>query len=397
MSTKIRTAPRLRLLDLIRGFGLFGIFVVNLPFMANTIYHEPQLASLGWIDRFVTLLVSALFQLKFYLLFSFVFGYSFGLQIESEREEPSKIQAFRRRLTGLFAFGLLDGVFLFVGDILTSYALLGVLLLKVRWSPPRRLWRMGLGAFLLAILIYGCAIVAMGGDDLSPSKEILEQATKAYAGSFWQGAIQRAGDLLLVLPFLAITNWLPAFGMFCWGLAAAKTGAFEDISEFLSRHGSRARMCLAIGLPANLLFAFAVTDRSVGIWVGFFSIALSPASAVCLSFAYLYGLAWLHFRWPAHTAPLESAGRLSLSNYFCQNLFGCFLFCGWGLGQLGRFGPAHLFLIAAGWFLVQGIVSVYYPRWFLLGPDEWLLRSFSKGQWQPFRRIRAAVPASGHH
>jgi uncharacterized membrane protein YeiB len=67
------------------------------------------------------------------------------------------------------------------------------------------------------------------------------------------------------------------------------------------------------------------------------------------------------------------------------------------LGQLGRFGPAHLFLIAAGWFLVQGIVSVYYRRWFLLGPDEWLLRSFSKGRWQPFRRIRAAVPASGHH
>jgi uncharacterized protein len=395
LSTRLGTAPRLRLLDLIRGFGLFGIFVVNLPFMANTIYHEPQLASLGLIDRFVTLLVSALFQLKFYLLFSFVFGYSFGLQIESEREEPSKIHAFRRRLAGLFAFGLLDSVFLFVGDILTSYALLGVLLLKVRQSPPRRLWRMGLGAVLLAILVYGGAVFAMGGEDLSPSKEVLEHATKAYSGSFWRGAMQRAGDLLLVLPFLAITNWLPAFGMFCWGLAAAKTGTFEDISEFLSQQRSRALLCLAVGLPANLLFAFAVTDQPVSIW-GFFSIALSPASAVCLSFAYLYGLAWVHFRWPARTAPLESAGRLSLSNYLGQNLSGCFLFCGWGLGQLGRFGPTQLFLIAAGWFLMQLIVSIYYSRWFLLGPDEWVLRSFSRGRWQPFRRIRAGVPAIGH-
>lgn len=360
---------------MIRGFGLFGIFVVNLPFMANTIYHDPQ-------TSLTTLLVSALFQLKFYLLFSFVFGYSFGLQLQ----DPSKIQTFRRRLSGLFAFGLIDSLFLFVGDILTSYSLLGLLLLKFRQASPRKLWRMGIAMLMLAIIIYSTALGLLGNEDLSFSRTLLEQATSAYLGSFGQSTIQRAGDLLLVLPFLAITNWLPAFGMFCWGLAAAKTSALEDITEFVRQHKSIACLCLAVGLPANLLFAIALGDQPQSLWLRYLSLALSPASAACLSFAYLYGLAWLHLHWPASAKPLEVAGRLSLTNYVAQNLFGSFLFCGWGLGQLGRFSPAQLFGIAAAWFVAQLIFSKFYLRWFLIGPDEWLLRSFSKRKWQPFLR-----------
>jgi uncharacterized protein len=382
-------------LDLIRGFGLLGIFVVNLPFMANTIHQEVRLASLDSVDRFVTLLVAALFQLKFYLLFSFVFGYSFGLQIDSEREDPAKLHAFRRRLAGLFVFGLVDGVFLFVGDILTSYALLGVLLLQVRHSPPRILWRIGMGALVLAIFAYGGAFPILDAGEVPVSTEALEEARRGYLGSFWRGAMQRYSDLQLVVPFLAVTNWLPAFGMFCWGLAAAKTGTFQDVAQFVREHRNRAVWCLAVGLPGNLLFAVASSDPSLSVGVRFLAIALSPAFAVCLAFAYLCGLASVHVRWPAMGTPIESAGRLSLSNYVGQNLFGCFLFCGWGLGQLGSFGPARLFLIAAGWFLVQLVVSVSYPRWFLLGPDEWLLRSFSRGRWQPFRRRPTGTSASG--
>lgn len=361
---------------MIRGFGLFGILVVNLPFMANTVYHDPQPSSL-------TLLISALFQLKFYLLFSFVFGYSFGLQLQ----DPAKTQGLRRRLAGFFAFGLIDSLFLFVGDILTSYSLLGLLLLKFRHESPRKLWRMGIATLTLAVLVYGIAIGILGFEDLAASNIDLDQAKTGYLGSFGQGAIQRAGDLLLVLPFLAITNWLPAFGIFCWSLAAAKTGALEDISVFTRQHKITAWLCLTFGLPANVLFAFALSGQPESLWLRYLSVALSPASAVSLSFAYLYGLAWLHLRWPANGAPLELAGRLSLTNYLSQNLFGCFLFCGWGLGQLGRFGPAQLFCIAAAWFFVQLIFSKLYLRWFIIGPDEWLLRSVSKREWQPLLRV----------
>lgn len=378
------SSVRLRVIDLIRGCALFGIFVVNLPFMANTIYEADRGTGTS-VDAAVRFMVSALFQLKFYLLFSFVFGLSFGMQLN--RARPAPMAYSYRRLAGLAILGLIDGAFLFVGDILLSYGLLAFILLWIRQWPAQRLWRLGVFLGASAVLVYALALVGMNAIDPGVSETTKQAAREAYLGSFWEGAVQRARDLTYVIPFLMGANWLSIVAMFAWGLAAAKTGLFEDSASFLVRNRHMAATGLALGLPTNLIFGAAAMDLLPATdWPGFLALVLSPVASILLSFSYLYGLVWLHRRYGARLSVLEAAGRLSLSNYLGQAVFAGFVFNGWGLGQLGRWDAAGLLLLAAGWFVVQATASAWYLRRFVMGPDEWLLRSFSKWQWQPFRR-----------
>lgn len=132
---------RLAQVDALRGFALLGILVVNIGYMAST-YHGSGLEDPGFaspLDGAVRWFVTVFFEAKFFLLFSFLFGYSFTLQLDSaERSGARFAPRFLRRLAGLFVLGALHAVLLFPGDILTMYAVLGLILLAARRPGPAR-------------------------------------------------------------------------------------------------------------------------------------------------------------------------------------------------------------------------------------------------------------------
>ena len=113
--------------DQLRGFALLGIIVVNMPFLAvsNIGVWELQLSNLS--DKVVAFLIVALAQGKFYLLFAFLFGYSLTLILKSR--STNSINRYLRRLIGLALLGAGHAYLFFIGDILMSYALLGLVLL----------------------------------------------------------------------------------------------------------------------------------------------------------------------------------------------------------------------------------------------------------------------------
>ena len=114
--------------DLVRAFALFGICVVNVGVMAwpmASMYHYPG-GLTGPIDEAAFFAISALFLFKSYSLFSLMFGVSFAYQMESAaRRGVGFAGRYWRRIVGLLAFGILNIVCLFVGDILVMYAVLG--------------------------------------------------------------------------------------------------------------------------------------------------------------------------------------------------------------------------------------------------------------------------------
>lgn len=152
--------PRLAHVDALRGFALFGILVVNIgvfasPFYANGItdpaFSRPWDLAMRW-------LVAWLFETKFYLLFSFLFGYSFTLQMSAaERGGAAFGPRFLRRLLGLALLGLAHAVLFYQGDILLTYAALGVVLMACRRMDPgralrRALWLIGLVSLAWTLL-----------------------------------------------------------------------------------------------------------------------------------------------------------------------------------------------------------------------------------------------------
>lgn len=120
---------RIALLDALRGLALVGILAVNMEYFSQSIHDgwlQPELRD--WPDLVARWLVTAFFQLKAYLLFALLFGYGIGMQTRDRgRERIASARArHRRRMGVLAAIGVAHATLLFSGDILVTYALLGL-------------------------------------------------------------------------------------------------------------------------------------------------------------------------------------------------------------------------------------------------------------------------------
>ncbi|MBT1065551.1 DUF418 domain-containing protein [Bowmanella sp. Y26] len=131
----VADAQRLVILDILRGFALWGILLMNIEWFNRPIseigqWDESQQGlslAAGW---FVRLFIEG----KFYTLFSLLFGMGFAIMLRHGKATGRDYFAwFSRRLTVLFLFGLLHLVFLWSGDILHSYAMAGFILLGMVW------------------------------------------------------------------------------------------------------------------------------------------------------------------------------------------------------------------------------------------------------------------------
>src|SRR5699024_4636079 len=107
------------------------------------------------IDAVVRFLVAALFSMKFYLLFSFLFGYSFVLQMDAAaRAGAAFVPRMLRRSLGLFVLGAGHIVLLYSGDVLTTYAVICLVLLAMHRVRDRT-------ALLTSAIIYAVVTLSL--------------------------------------------------------------------------------------------------------------------------------------------------------------------------------------------------------------------------------------------
>jgi uncharacterized protein len=83
---------------------------------------------------------------------------------------------------------------------------------------------------------------------------------------------------------------------------------------------------------------------------------------------------------------LLAAGRMALSNYLMQSIIVAFLFYGFGLAQFNQLSRMEIMMVIVVVWIIQVTASVYWMRRFHYGPFEWLWRSLSYWEAQPFRK-----------
>ena len=139
--TPVASNERIQSLDVVRGFALIGILVMNVEFFNRataSIGSGMQQGLSGanlWVSYFVQYFVTG----KFWTIFSLLFGMGFAVMLtRAERAERSFLAPYMRRIAALAVFGTLHHIFLFAGDILVSYAvgasaLLIVLYGRAKW------------------------------------------------------------------------------------------------------------------------------------------------------------------------------------------------------------------------------------------------------------------------
>lgn len=374
-------------LDALRGAALFGVLMVNLLVGFRVSLFESILrfhTHPGWANRAVDILVAWVFEFKAFTLFSFMFGVGVGVQ--SERAASHKISAARffvRRFAVLLAIGLCHMLLIWNGDILTLYAVCGLLLIPL----------IGRSAGTLAVL--GIAIVALSPylplfGEFFPGEEAMRAqaalATRVYAtGSLTEIAALRFNEAVHFIAPLLIGSLPRTFGLMLIGIAAWRAEIFK--SPMRRRH-----LLLSVLTAAGVIGAATTTlqvwSKETGQPPPDALALLYPYSVVLLAFAFGAGvLLWLNATPGGLTRELLAAGgQMALSNYLSQSIIFSVIFYGFGFGLIGRLGSASAALIGVAVFAAQlGADYVWLGR-FRFGPAEWLWRSLTYGQWQPLRR-----------
>lgn len=388
-------AERLVALDALRGAALLGVLLVNLEVGFRVSLFQQMLTPhmhAGRLNRAVDIVIASVFEFKAFTLFSVLFGIGVGVQAERRVLHGGNVTVFLlRRFTILLVIGLCHLLLIWNGDILTLYAVCGLLLVPLVKCSTRVLVVLGLGVIVVA------AYVPLF-DWLFPAAETMRAhaalATQIYAHSSWTEilALRWSETWHFIAPLLL--GSLPrTFGLMLLGIACWR-------AEVLAAQKSRLLRLAFIG--AGGLGALLTALQTLALESGYrLPVALdwfSPFASLLLALGYGAGLwLWLRAANPGLLARLLAAmGRMSLSNYLAQSVLFSLLFYGYGLGLFGKLNSAVAALLGVTVFVIQLLTSMLWLRLYQFGPAEWLWRSLTYGRWQPLRRlpIPATTPSS---
>jgi uncharacterized protein len=363
----------------LRGFSLLGILVVNIAFLASG-YRMAGLAepafdtSLDWGVRW---LVTLFLENKFYLLFSFLFGYSFTLQLDSaERQGRAFVPMFLRRLAGLFLLGLAHAVLLFPGDILTTYAAVGLALLVLRRIRPRTAVLLAVAlTVLLALGFVLLALLAMAGLDTTGTvTDGAAEAAKsdtALGGVFWQIVGEHLRKLSLIIVARVLFQGPAVLAACLIGMAVGKLGVLRDLSAHTATLRRLQWTGYTVGLAGALFYTLSAWNGTVHkFWGEAVDLVTAPLLAAAYAATFLRVLPYV----PRIARALAAPGRMALSNYLAQSLICALIFTGYGMALVDRVSPPLEMVLAAGIFVAQVLYSHRWLKSHRYGPVEWLLR-----------------------
>lgn len=390
-------SERVVALDALRGMGIVGILFVNIGLFSGTQLFFPTAPpdDLPFYDRIVEFLISAFAEGKFVSTLAFLFGLGFvwqGMRAEERGESSGKL--LLRRVSVLTIFGLIHAVFVWSGDILLAYGLMGfVLVLFHRRRPKTMLIWAGVTLGLpLALLLAGAALlaafVALGDPSQAAqsgsfpfAERVAESALEAYnSGSYAEMVAQRLRELSLLL-IGAIFFFPFVFAMMLTGAAVARAGWMRDLGERRAGIKRAAAIGLSLGIPLNVAYATSLVFDPTGTGlVGLLGVICWMAGAPLLSIGYMASMALFVLRRPGSAVSyrLSAVGKLALTNYLLQSFVMTGIF--YGLAIYGELGITASVGIAVVLLAAQLALSPVYLKRFSSGPFEWLWRRLTYGK-----------------
>ena len=404
---------RIESLDVLRGFALLGILLVNIVAfgLVSSAFLDPgiYLTPVGGIDYIVWAFVELSSEGAMRTLFSILFGAGVVLFVTGSTAKSGWLHY--RRNFWLLVFGLINVyIFLWPGDILVTYALSGFVLWFVRNWKARSL--LILATFL--ILIGSLQNFAMKstleiardaaeemkisiskGEDLDEETaewaqgwieyqednqaerddipNELKKRTSSYASAY-EYNLKKADEMIyFVLPFFL---FLDALMMMVIGMALFKLGILDGGREI---RFYMKMMCIGflVGFSINAYEVLQITNSNMDM------IETNPYFRFTYHFGRLFmGLGYLGLillvikkeKLESLRFRLACVGRMALTNYLMHSVIALFIFSGAGLGLLGKFSWSQLYLVVALIWALQLYISPLWLKYFYFGPVEWLWR-----------------------
>jgi uncharacterized protein len=396
-------AHRIVSLDVLRGFAVLGILLLNIwSFgLPQDAYVQPNaLGELEGADYWAWFFTFLLGDYKFVTLFSLLFGAGVALMTGRAEESGRDAEGLHfRRMFWLAVIGAAHGYLIWHGDILFIYAVCGFVLYFIRNWPAGRLFAAGLmliaGGSLIAMAEFGLLAWNPGGlldeyavlppGSLEPFREEIEN----FRGG-WLSQMQERAPLAFNIQIAVISTEIGprTVGVMAIGMALMRSGLLAGQAP-ATLYGGIAAAGFIIGLPLVYTgmmegegrewdyVALRGLAHQLNYWGSLFVAAgwMGLVLMICRA-------GWLQ----AEQRRLGAVGRMALTNYLMQSVLATLIFYGHGLGMFARLGRAELLLVVLAIWALQLLWSEPWLRYFRFGPVEWLWRSLTYGRLQQFRR-----------
>ena len=413
MASTSAARDRIVTLDVLRGIAVMGIFSVNIIGMAMiepAYYHPLAYGMEGLGDAVVWFANFILIDHKMRALFAILFGASMLLIVErAEASGRSPAKVHFARMAALLLFGLLHFYFVWWGDILTLYALCGMIAF-IFWRLPVS------GLLMLAVLLiaWDSAPRILNGPkwaevyDAAHAPAATAQDREAWAkrSEFFEPDTQTITEdaanhsSVVALSSHTLTErrwepiasfksmWLETLGMMFLGMAGLRSGYLTG--QWSNRAYWRSA-AIGVGVGGAVFVTLAILTWRSGfrlpeVVTGYYSYSRPFGPLMGLGYAALIILA---FRRPsAIRSRIAAVGRAAFTNYLGASTIGLLLFVALGLyGQLSR-AEVWLF-VPLTWVIMLAWSKPWLDR-FAYGPFEWLWRSLSRWELQPVRKMPTA-------
>nr|WP_315471566.1 DUF418 domain-containing protein [uncultured Sphingorhabdus sp.] len=399
-------------LDAMRGFAVMGILAMNIisfampewAYITPAAYGGDSLADkIAWFFAFIFI------DGKMRGLFSLLFGASLMLVIDRATDKgESAAQVHYRRMAWLAVFGLAHYFFIWFGDILFLYAIIGMIAFRFRNWPPERLVKIACIIFAVGLALWGIQFGALQifqylatrpdatADMARQFRELMDSADLAFniapdlalhRSSYAAITMDRLDEWStpLILVVQSIGETLPLMMI---GMAMQKSGFMTGNWEAIDYRRWVMRM-LPVGLLLTLVFGVWIVavdfDRITALAVFSFWGAI-PRIMLTVGYAAALILIIQRYQNNPMLARIAATGRAAFSNYLGTSIVMTTIFYGYGFGLFGHVGRAGLWVFVLGAWAVMLLWSKPWLMKFHYGPLEWLWRSLARGQLQEMRR-----------
>ena len=397
MISPVTVKNRVVQMDIIRGFALFGVLLVNITMIDATIfsYLSSPFQIEGTLNQLFAWLIHVLAVGKFYTMFSILFGLGFYFFMNKSNDTVVPPSLFLRRLGVLLLFGAFHLIFVWHGDILHTYAITGVLLLLYRNKDEKRILKTGLILFTVMTLFLALLSMPVAQEsEISKTDEQNSQNSKDEFSNLMQSELEYSESIyyyqqpsyqqmlqyrvksevpLVLMNLILIVPKI--LSLFLIGYYIGKRRLFHKLEEnktFIHKVWIHSLWCsiLCIVLYTGIEGEYFFVDKR------FLGSLADEISTLTLALFYITSLIKLYETKLGKKVikPLRYTGQMALTNYLIQTIFFTTLVCGYGFNLFGKIEYWMYLPMAILFYSLQILLSKLWLSQFSQGPMEKLWR-----------------------
>ena len=373
--------------DVLRGFALLGILVVNIQFMGlNSGEGARGEWTLGFANGSATFVIASIFAGKFYLLFSFLFGYSSNYII---RGDVANRRRWVKRCFALITLGILHFTFLWHGDIIFMYGLFGLLLIPFFFRADRtlKIWTRIVFFFSSTLMVFIGALVYIG-ERFFPEESVQQSMESKLDSVLINGSFIDAIPARLELWVYSISSGVflqggLAFAAFLLGLRMARINFLSSPID-VAKNSKLIKFGFLLGAPIQIIAALVLVrnEQSAEPSEATYLLALliSFIAAPLLSMFYIGLIRKVVEEKPHLVSWMKPAGQMSLTIYISQSVMASVIFGPWGFGLFQDLQTWQVILLACGIWLLLVYLASFWLKKHSQGPLEKLVNSLTRNR-----------------